>query len=208
MKSSLLALVVAASLSMSSNVVAQTSVDAGAAVSADATASANSGGGTAGADLTVDANADGSIDAGEIASANAAITASGNASVVLDADGNGTVTPEEANAVEAALAGTADTVSCGDAGLGALTGIMTATDPAALSAATNIQVVVVSDCAADDVTATLAGEGATNVRKALEANAAVVAAIQARGATLANVLGASANADSVTVYVASSASNG
>ena len=82
---------------------------------------------------------------------------------------------------------------------------MTMAEPAAITAATNVRIVLVSDCAADEVTSALATEGATNVRSALQANTAAVAAIQSRGATTADVLGATAEGDLVTVYVNSAA---
>ena len=85
---------------------------------------------------------------------------------------------------------------------------MTMADANALSAATNVKIVLVSNCAEDEVSSALATEGATNIRKSLEANAAAVAAIQTRGATMADVLGATAEGETVTVYVASSATAG
>ena len=64
------------------------------------------------------------------------------------------------------------------------------------------------DRAADEVSSALATEGATNVRKALEANAAVVAAIQARGVTMTEVLGATSDGTVVTVYAVAETSGG
>ncbi len=128
---------------------------------------------------------------------------------MLDANGDGTVTLEEAAAAEAAVAAlSSDTIACDASGLAGLTSSMTMADPSALTAATNVKVILVSNCAADEVTSALATEGATNIRKSLEANAAAVTAIQSRGATMADVLGATADGDTVTVYVVSSATAG
>ena len=161
---------------------------------------------SASAGLQVDADGDGTVSVEEAAAANAAIEASGNASIVLDANGDGTVTLEEAAAAQAAFgAGAGDTVACEAGGLAGMISGMTMAEPATITAATNVQVVLVSNCTADEVTSALATEGATNIRTALQANTAAVAAIQTRGATMADVLGATAEGDTVTVYVATSA---
>jgi hypothetical protein len=185
------------------NISAEEQAAADAAASASGEASAS---GSATATLTIDANGDGAISAEEVAAANAAIEASGNASIVLDANGDGTVTLEEANAAQAALGATVgDTVACETGGLAGMMSGMTMAEPATITAATNVHVVLVSNCSADEVTSALATEGATNIRGALQANAAAVAAIQSRGATMADVLGATAEGDTVTVYVAARA---
>jgi len=176
---------------------------------ADAAASASgnaSGDASVTADLQVDADGDGALSVEEVAAANAAIEASGNASIVLDANGDGTVTLEEAAAAEAAF-GTAagDTMACEAGGLAGMMSGMTMAEPATITAATTVHIVLVSNCAADEVTSALATEGATNIRGALQANAAAVAAIQTRGATMADVLGATAEGNTVIVYVATAA---
>jgi hypothetical protein len=180
----------------------QAAADAAAAASAKA-----SGEASVSAGLQVDANGDGTLSAEEIAAANAAIAASGNAGIVLDANGDGTVTLEEAAAAQEALgAPVGDTVACEAGGLGGMMSGMKMADPGSITAATNVRVVLVSNCSTDEVTSALATEGATNIRGALQANAAAVAAIQARGATMADVLGATADGNTVTVYVAAKVS--
>lgn len=172
---------------------------------ADAAASASggaSGGASATASFTVDANGDGSISADEVAAANVAIAASGHADIVLDANGDGTVSVDEAAIAEAALAALwDDSVACDPGGLDGMMSKMEMADPATLTPATNVKIVLVANCAADEVSAGLATEGATNTRKALEANAAAVSAIQSRGAAMADVLGATAEGNTVIVYV-------
>jgi hypothetical protein len=179
----------------------QAAADAAASASGEASASGN-----ATATLNIDADGDGAISSDEVAAANAAIEASGNASIVLDANGDGTVTLEEANAAQAALGATAgDTVACETGGLSGIMSGMTMAEPATITAATKVKVVLVSNCSTDEVTSALATEGATNIRGALQANAAAVAAIQSRGGTIADVLGATAEGDTITVYVAARA---
>ncbi len=199
---------VGATVTVDANGDGNISAEEQAAADAAASASGNaSGEASATASLTVDANGDGSISAEEVAAANAAIAASGSAEIVLDANGDGTVSLEEAAAAEAAIAAlSGDTVACEPGGLEGMMSKMVMADPATLTPATNVKVVIVSDCAADEVSSALATEGATNIRKALEANAAAVAAIQSRGATMADVLGATAEGNTVTVYVVASAS--
>ena len=76
-------------------------------------------------------------------------------------------------------------------------------DAAALAAATNANVVVVADCDAAEITGALALEGATKVRSDLEVNAKAIAAVQARGFQMDDVLGATVSGDTVTIYVVS-----
>jgi hypothetical protein len=172
---------------------------AGANASGNASTDGSTTTATTNAGLTLDVNADGTISAEE---AGAFETALGGG-IKVDADGDGTISEEEANAATTALASlNTDDVSCDDSGLDATIAAMGMPDMAALGAATNVSVVVVADCDASEVSSALAGEGATNIRAALEANASAVAAIQARGATLADVLGATSSGDTVTVYVA------
>ena len=202
---------VGAAVNVDANGDGNVSAEEQAAADAAAQASGGaSGEASASASLTVDATGDGSISAEEIAAANAIISASGNASIVLDANGDGTVSLEEAAAAEAAIAamsGSEDTLACDAGGLAGLTGSMKMAEPGALSAATNVKIVLISNCAADEVSSALASEGATNIRKSLEAHAAAVAAIQARGATMADVLGATSDGNTATVYVVTSASS-
>jgi hypothetical protein len=223
-RTSILALVAAATLAFTPAAFAQADVTAttGAAVTvdtngdgnisaeeqaaADAAAQTSGGGsaeGSASASLTIDANADGTISAEEVAAANAAITASGDASIQLDANGDGTISLEEAAAVEAALAALSTvTVACEPGGLSGMMSKMVMADSSALESATDVKLVLVSNCAASEVSSELATEGATNIRKALEVNATAVAALQARGATTADVLGATVDGNTVTVYIA------
>jgi hypothetical protein len=193
---------------------------AGAAVNADTNADGNiSADEQAAADAaasttvtaSVDANADGTISVEELTAANAALAAQGGTTVSVDANGDGTISDDElanantllaaANVSAGAVAG-AETLACAESGIEATISGMGDLDMAALAAATNVSVVSVSDCDSRDVTAALATEGATNVRKGIEANAAAVAAIQARGASVANVLGATTSGETLTVYVA------
>lgn len=178
----------------------QAAADVTAAAAAKAAGEAN-----ASAGLQIDADGDGTISAEEASAANAAIAASGNASIVLDANGDGTVTLEEAAAAQASLGAAGDTVACEADGLAGMMSGMKMADTSTITAATNVHIVLVSNCSADEVTSALATEGATNIRGALQANAAAVAAIQTRGATMADVLGATAEGDTVTVYVAAAA---
>ena len=82
-------------------------------------------------------------------------------------------------------------------------GLTAAYDAAALAAATNANVVVVADCDAAEITGALASEGATKFRSDLEVNAKAIAAVQARGFQMDDVLGATVSGDTVTIYVVS-----
>jgi hypothetical protein len=176
---------------------------AGATGGANASTDGSSTDVSTGATLTLDANADGTISVDEIAAADAAI----GTGVSIDVDGDGTISDDEAAAANTALAALgSQTLSCADSGLEATIAGMGQPDMDALNMAASVSVVVVSDCDAAEVTSALASEGATGIRAALEANANAVAAIQARGATLADVLGATTSGDTVTVYVATAAS--
>jgi hypothetical protein len=155
--------------------------------------------------LTLDANADGSIDADEIAAANTSLSTQTGTTVNIDADGDGTLSDDEiaaANEMAGMNAMAEDSVTCGDSGIEATISGMGELDMAMLASASNVRVVLVSDCDTADVTSALASEGATSLRTELGNNSAAVAAIQSRGATVADVLGATSSGDTLTVYVA------
>lgn len=97
--------------------------------------------------------------------------------------------------------------SCEELGSAASIESMGKVDMAAVTAASKVMVQPVADC--DDTTrSALATVGGTTLSDALKANAAVNTAIMAQGSTMADVLGATVDGDTVTVYVESkSASN-
>lgn len=180
----------------------QSASDATARTTANASVSAEAHG-----SVTVDTNGDGTYSAEEVAAINATIAASGNSSLVLDANGDGTVSAAEVAAIEAALsASSMDAIECDASGIGGLMSGMTMADSTGLMSATKVKIVMVSNCKEDEVTSALATAGAANVRDALKANAAAIAEIQARGSSIADVLGATIKGDTVTVYVVSIAS--
>ena len=196
-----------------------TDAAAGAAAAASGTAGATAGsttgtststdsGSTSGSgstSLTLDANADGSIDADEIAAANTSLSTQTGTTVNIDADGDGTLSEEEiaaANEMAGMNAMNEDSVTCGDSGIEATISGMGELDMAMIASASNVRVVLVSDCDTADVTSALASEGATSLRTELGNNSAAVSAIQSRGATVADVLGATSSGGTLTVYVA------
>lgn len=140
-----------------------------------------------GAEVTVDGNGVG-VNAGAEGSA----TTDTNAT----ADGNtNEAAAGGANAME-------EPMQCSELGTSASIEAMGKMDMSALTAATNVSIVTVADC--DDATrSALAGAGGTALRDALMGNAAVDAAIKARGADDSDVLGATVSGDTVTVYVES-----
>ena len=73
-------------------------------------------------------------------------------------------------------------------------------DAAAVAAATTVTLVPVAECD-DAITSALATIGSTSMRDELGKNTAVIAAVQGRGATLADVIGATVDGDVLTVYV-------
>lgn len=173
-------------------------------VSADEQSAADAAS-SASVSVSVDANADGTISADEIAAANTTISGSTGTTVNIDTDGDGTISADELTAANSQLNSAGmmgQDLACAENGIEATIAAMGAVDMGALGTATKISIVTVSDCEAADVTSALASEGASSVRKALEANATAVAAIQARGASVADVLGATGSGDSLTVYVA------
>jgi len=79
---------------------------------------------------------------------------------------------------------------------------------AAVAGAATANVIPVSKCARDQVSAALAGSGSSEVRRAIEANSALLQAVEAKGFTAADVLGATTNGGAVTVYIAGGTSTG
>lgn len=148
-------------------------------------------------DLVIDANGDGSISAEEAASITAALSGSGQVGTDIDANGDGSFSADELSA-----AASAGSVACGDSGLGAFISALGDFDEAQIATASVVRVVLVSDCAEDEVSAALAAEGATNIRGLLDANAAVTSAVQTRGASMADVLGAAVSGNMLVVFVA------
>lgn len=147
-----------------------------------------------------------SVDAAVDATVGATVGADGvGGSVGVDGSAN---VGADANATDAAGADSAmtnESMTCEELGSAASIENMGKVDPAALSAATKVMVVQVSDC--DDTTrSALAGVSGTNIQDALKANAAVDPAIMERGATMADVIGATVSGDTITVYVESNAS--
>lgn len=123
-----------------------------------------------------------------------------NGSAAAGADANGT----DAAAAAANGLGTAS-MKCEELGSAASIESMGKIDPAALTAATKVVVIPVSDC--DDTTrSALGGVGGTNLQDALKANASIGQEIMARGATMGDVIGATVSGDTVTVYIESKAS--
>lgn len=155
---------------------------ANASTETDASADAN-------VDANIDTDGDGQISEEEQAAADAA----------ADTDGDGAVSAQDRAAADAA--GLADTVTCPDTGLESLTGMQGEVDESSIATATTARIVVVSECEAADVSAALAGTGATTLRTAIEANASLTAQIQARGATTADIVGAAMVGDVLTIYV-------
>lgn len=140
-----------------------------------------------GAEVTVDGNGVG-VNAGAEGSA----TTDGNATTDGDADA---AAAGGTNAMD-------ESMQCNELGTSASIEAMGMTDMSALSAATNVAIVTVADC--DDTTrSALAGAGGTALRDALMGNAAVDAAIKARGADDSDVLGATVSGDTITVYIES-----
>ncbi len=93
-----------------------------------------------------------------------------------------------------------ESMSCTDNGMAAQIEAMGTVDVTLLATAPTVNLVQVSDC--DDTTvAALATVGGTNIRDELSKNAAVVAAVQGRSATIADVIGATVEGDIITVYV-------
>ena len=74
------------------------------------------------------------------------------------------------------------------------TGAMASVDAAAIAAATNVRVVMLSDC--DDAAA-----GASAYGDALAANAAVATALQGSSATAGNVVAVAMENDTLVLYV-------
>jgi len=184
---------------------------AGANATGNATANTDGTSTSGGASFTFDANADGTVSADEIAAANTTLSGQTGTTVSVDADGDGVLSEAEianANGLLTASAGAEDTVACGDSGIaGTITG-MGSLDMAMLATATNVRVVTIANCETADVTAALAAEGAASVQQGIGANNAAVQAIQARGASVADVLGATSTGDTLTVYVATAANAG
>lgn len=199
-------------------------------VSSGTTGSSGTNTSTSGSSSTsasFDINADGSLSVEELAELQAALEGSGNGDLVIDANGDGRISAEEAAAVTAALSGNAQvgtdidadgdglfnddeltaaasagSVACGDSGLGAFISALGDLDESQIATASVVRVVLVSDCDKDEVSAALAAEGATNIRQLLDANAAVTSAVQARGATMADVVGAATSGNMLVVFVA------
>ncbi|RYE87708.1 MAG: hypothetical protein EOP19_03540 [Hyphomicrobiales bacterium] len=184
---------------------------AGANAAGNATINTDGASASGGASFTFDANADGTISADEIAAANTTLSAQTGTTVSVDADGDGVLSETEianANGLLTASASTEDTVACGDSGIEGTITAMGSLDTAMLATATNVRVVTIADCETADVTAALAAEGAASVQQSIGANSAAVQAIQARGASVADVLGATSSGDTLTVYVATAANAG
>jgi hypothetical protein len=130
------------------------------------------------------------------------VNAGANGSATTDANGGNANGGTDAAAAGGTDAASGDTMKCEELGTAASIESMGKVDPAALSAATKVTVVPVADC--DDTTrSALATAGGTNITDALKANAAVDSAIMGRGATMADVIGATVDGDTVTVYVES-----
>jgi hypothetical protein len=243
---SVLAIVAAAAITLSSPVLAQLELDLGAGMDASGSAAADDTTGSVGANasgnasvddegasadviLAYDINGDGSLSVEELAAVTAALEAAGNAGFSVDANGDGRLDAEEAAALTAALSGSAsvedifDTdddgiispdeqgaaiallasgdFDCSASGLEPVIALTATFDAAALAAATKANVVVIANCDAANITAALAAEGATTARSTLDDNPVVLAAVQAQGYQMDDVLGATVTGGTVTVYV-------
>lgn len=134
--------------------------------------------------------------------------------VTVNAGANGSATTDAhgTNSDAAAAGGTdsannmaGDSMKCEELGSANSIEAMGKVDMAAVTAATKVSVLQVADC--DDTTrSALAGVGGTALSDALKANAAVDTAIMAQGSTMADVIGATVDGDTLTVYVESKAS--
>jgi hypothetical protein len=155
------------------------------------------------AQTTVDTNAGATVGVG-VGDTSVSVGAEGSTSVGAGTDGN--------EAGGSAVGGTSgqptnnqskmESMSCEESGLAASIEAMGTVDTSMLSSATSVSIVGLSNC--DDTTrSALASEGGTNVRQALQANPAIVSAIQSRGADMSDVIGATVDGDTVTVYVES-----
>lgn len=164
---------------------------------------------TVGGTVTVDGNG---VDVNAGANDSATTDANGNGNGTTDGNGNGAADGNgAANGNGTAAAGgdanaMDESMKCEELGSAASIEAMGKVDMSATSAATNVAVVPVADC--DDTTrSALASVGGTALSDALKANTAVDAAIMARGATMADVIGATVSGDTLTVYVESNQSN-
>ena len=144
-------------------------------------------------DASIDTDGDGQISDEEQAAADADAQVDAD----IDTDGDGQISDEERAAAEAD-----GTTSCSELNIGTLAGMQQGAEEAAIAAATDARVVLVGDCAADELSSTLAGEGALAVQSAVGGNAELVSQIQARGATVADVIGAAVVGGTLTIYVA------
>lgn len=162
---------------------------AGATASGVNASAATDAGGDVQFDTNVGSNGDGQVSEQEEAAADSA----------ENSDGHGVLSAKKRALADAA--GLADTTTCPDTGLESLTGMQGEVDESSIATATTARIVLVSECEAADVSAALAGTGATTLRTAIGANAALTALIQARGATTAAILGAAMVGDVLTVYV-------
>lgn len=74
-------------------------------------------------------------------------------------------------------------------------------DPYLAASASSTRIVQVPECDEGDITSALASLQATNIRDDIRANPDALFAIQSRGATLADVLGATTSGNVLTVYI-------
>jgi hypothetical protein len=183
---------------------------------ADAELSVNIGGNGSGGSVTasIDINGDGLLDGDELAAANAALEVALGVSVGVDLNGDGIITPDEIAAADDALVnggnggGGYALVKCGDTGLDAMIAGLGRPDLAVLASGKRVQVIGVTNCERADVSAVLKGQGAADIRTVLASNLIAIRAIQARNADLSDVLGATTNGGTVTVYIEASTTAG
>lgn len=164
------------------------------------------GSGSGATTASIDINGNGSISAEELAAATVALEIALGAPVTIDLNGDGVISRDEIDAADNALANAGSrmniaVIACGKSGLEAMISSFGKPDMSVLAAAHKVTVVGVSDCQAGEVSATLEGQGAADIRTVLAANVAAIKAIQARNADLSDVLGATTTSDTITVYV-------
>ncbi|HEV7278314.1 MAG TPA: hypothetical protein VGN80_18700 [Devosiaceae bacterium] len=207
---SLIALTAALAISSPTLTVAQDATAGGTAgAAASGTADTEAGGTNASADTNAEAGVDANVDSdGDVdAGVDASVDTDGDgqisdeeqaaADAAADTDGDGVVSAEERAAAEAG-----GTASCSEVNIGTLAGMQQGAEEAAIAAATNARVVLVGDCAADELSSTLASDGSVSVQSAVGSNPELVSQIQARGATVADIIGAAVVAGTLTIYVA------
>jgi hypothetical protein len=93
-----------------------------------------------------------------------------------------------------------ESMSCDAGGMASQIEGMGKVDVSLLAGAPKVNLISVSDCD-DETVSALATVGGTNIRDELGKNPAVVAAVQTRNASLADIIGATVEGDTVTIYV-------